>query len=178
MGDYIDLSKSWREYNPTAQLCGADLDGKEFIVTIARFELENVGGGDKKPVAYFNENILQGTKQKGMICGATVSKTLTKLAKSDKLEAWIGLTIQIYPTTEKYKKEDIDVVRVRSFLPKVEQKETLSPDHPKWHDAIKAIAEGRTTLEKVCGRYVITDEHAALINAEVSDIQKERAENA
>jgi hypothetical protein len=174
MGKPADLEKNWREYNPTTHLCGVDLNGQDHVVTIARIDLENVGDEKKdKPIVYFAE-----AGYKGMICGSKNSQTIAKLAKSNVLKDWIGLRIQIYGIDEKNFGQVKDVVRVRPMAPASAQKETLSPDHPKWYDAIKAIAEGRTTLEKVCGRYVITDEHSALINAEVSDIQKERAENA
>jgi len=177
MGREINLEKSWRFYNPTPQLNGLDLDGKDWIVTIDHFKEEKVSAEPKeKLVAYFKERIIEG-EQKGMICGATVSKVLTKLAGGkDGLKHWVGLTIQIFPTTDR----DKDVVRVRPFLPKIQEepkeKPVLAIGKKAYLQLCDRLYNEETTLEKAREFFTITDEVQRAIELEIK--AREAAENA
>lgn len=45
-------------------------------------------------------------------------------------------------------------------IPKVEKLPELSPDHPKWEDAKKAIMAGTVTLQQVRKKYILSEENA------------------
>jgi hypothetical protein len=174
MAKPADLEQNWRFYNPTTHLCGVDLNGVDHIVTIDRVELEMVGDDKKdKPILYFSEG------GKGMICGSKNSQTIAKLMGSPVLKDWIGKQIQIFGTDEKNFGQVKDVVRVRPFLPKIEEqkeKPVLIIGKKMYLQLCDKIYNEETTLEKAREFFTITDEVQRAIELEIK--AREAAENA
>ena len=93
-------------------------DGKDIILTIRETKKEQVVGASGKKeecfVAYFFENV------KPMILNRTNCKTLTKIFKNPNFESWINKQIQIGAVLVDAFGEKVDSLRIRPFLPKVE----------------------------------------------------------
>jgi len=129
-------------------------NGSNLIFTIkeVRFKTgERVAGtkGDFN-IAYFAENI------KPLVLNATNAKAIQKLTKSSFLEDWKNLRVQLLiDNNVKFKGEVVEGVRI-SPNP-VKPKELLTPNHPKWKDAAKALKAGQTSLEAIRKSYDITD---------------------
>jgi hypothetical protein len=170
-----DLNQHWRAYNPTVHLCGADLNGQDWIVTIKSFNLEKVGDeGQNKPIIYFEEEVVAG-KNKGMICGSRVSQTISKLLGSPVLKDWIGKKIVIFGIEEKNFGQVKDVVRVRPFIPKPVELETLVVNSDRYKKLVNKIIAGELTIDTARNYAVITPEVEKAIAFE---IDARKAENA
>jgi hypothetical protein len=172
----VDLTQHWRAYNPTQHLCGSDLQGVDHTVTIARIEIEQVGDErTNKPILYFAE-----AGYKGMICGSRVSQNIQRALGSGIVGDWIGKKIQIYGTEEKNFGQVKDVVRVRPFLPKVEEvaeeKPLLLIGKKMYYQICERIYNEEWTLEKAREFFTITPEIQSAIELEIK--AREAAENA
>jgi hypothetical protein len=162
-----DLTQHWRAYNPTVHLCGADLGGKDLIVTIDRIELEKVGDeGQNKPILYFKEQVVAG-KNKGMICGSRVSTTIAKVVGSPILADWIGKQIQIFGINERNFGQEKDVVRVRPVAPKVAELPVLEIGSPKFAKVVDRVMSGEATVETARQHFTISAEVEQAIGLEI-----------
>ena len=134
--------------------------GEERIVTITKVVRENVKGIDGKSeectVAH-----LQG--EKPMILNATNCKTLTKIYQTPYIEQWSGKSVIIYAAKIKAFGEEIEALRIKNVKP---ENAMLTPDHPKWKEAVKALAAGKTTIDKIAARYTLTDSNRELLISE------------
>lgn len=96
--------------------------GQELAVTIKDVKREMVTGPDGKKeectVMYFVE------PHKPMIVNTTNAKTIEKLHKTPYIEDWKDKKIQLYVDKVKAFGEVVDALRVRPFLPRVNQVET------------------------------------------------------
>ena len=105
----------WRTVNPSPYLAAVDLDGKDVVVTIASVTPQEVTlEGGRKEVCRVAQ-LSSGGKPcgKAWLINSTNSKVLDAMAKSGQMEAWAGLTVTLYPTTTKMKKETVPCIRVR-----------------------------------------------------------------
>ncbi|MEI7584626.1 hypothetical protein [Runella sp.] len=140
----------------------ADTSGRyaEQIVTVSKIELKRVKGLNNKEedciTCYFKE------QPKPMILNATNCKALVKLSGSDFIENWSGLKVTLYVTKVKAFGDNIDALRIKAASQFVD-KEELTPTHPKWEGAKKAILSGATTLELIEAKYKITDANRTLL---------------
>jgi len=116
--------------------------GEELILTIKSCGLEQVVGTDGKKqdclVVHFMEQV------KPMILNNTNAKTISKVHQTPYMEQWTGKKIQIYARRVRAFGEDVDALRVRDFLPKVN---TIDPAK-----AIAAI-NAATTLDELKKTY-------------------------
>ena len=105
-----------------------------------------------------------------MILNATNCKSLVKLSGSDFIENWAGLKVTLYVTKVKAFGDNIDALRIKAASQFVD-KEELTPTHPKWEGAKKAILSGATTLELIEAKYKITDANRTLLSNTESNNQ-------
>jgi hypothetical protein len=97
-----------------------------------------------------------------MILNATNCKTITKIYGTPQIEEWIGKPIQIFVSVEKIAGEPTECLRIRPAKP-VTKKPELTPTHKQWNDAIKAIADGKNTIEGLREYVTISEENKALL---------------
>jgi hypothetical protein len=87
-----------------------DLQGRDVTVTISRVVAGQLtdqnGRKSKKPVVFFEG------KDKGLALNSTNAKTIAALY-GNYVEAWVGKSITIYPTTTKMAGEVVECIRVR-----------------------------------------------------------------
>ena len=138
-------------------------NGSNLIFTIkeVKYKLGEKVAGKKGNfnIAYFKENI------KPLVLNAGNAKVLSKLCKSIHIEDWGNISIQlIIDPTVKFAGEVVGGVRI-SPNP-VKPKELLTPNHPKWKDAAKALKAGQTSLEAIRKSYDITDEDFKKLESE------------
>jgi hypothetical protein len=92
-------------------------DGSEIVLTIKSAGQEIVKGTDGKKkdclVIHFQENV------KPMILNSTNSKSISKVAKSNYIEKWTGVKIQIYVAKINAFGEDTECLRIRQTAPQV-----------------------------------------------------------
>ena len=127
---------------------------EERTVEIVRVERQQVTGADGKKeectVAILKD-------EKPFILNSTNCKTLTKLYKTPYIEQWVGKSVIIYAARIKAFGEDMDALRIRPTLPE------LTPDHPKWNEAVKAVKADPKALDKVVARYSLSPANLKLI---------------
>jgi len=152
-------------------------DYRDIILTIDRVrqDVEVVDQNGKKGscmVAYFKENV------KPMIINVTNSKILVKLSKSEFIEKWSGLKVQIYVAKIKVAGDMVDALRIRAFAPKTELPELLQ-NTETWDKAIEHMVNNGFTIDQVEKKYKLSPESKVALLKEVSDkiAEKGEAEN-
>lgn len=90
--------------------------GQEMVVTISGVNQQEVIGSDGKretcTIVHFAEQI------KPLILNTTNAKAISKVAKSEYIEDWVGHKIQLYVDRVRAFGEVVDAVRVRPTKPK------------------------------------------------------------
>ena len=93
---------------PSKYLAASDLQGQRFTLTIARVEMENVGGQDNpehKPVIYFHG------AQKGMVLNKTNAMNVSILY-GDETDAWVGKQVELYVTQVPFGEKIVPAIRI------------------------------------------------------------------
>jgi hypothetical protein len=107
---------------PSKYLKAADAEEGDLNMTIARIKMEIVGigkGAENKPVVYFKEH------EKGIVLNKTNASMISKIAKSDDTDDWIGVSMRIVAADVEYQGELMRGLRVRE--PKKLGKPTAGP---------------------------------------------------
>ena len=94
---------------PSKYIKAADLAGKEFTLTIAKVQIEDVGGQgneEDRPVMYF------AGRSKGMVLNRT-NATAIAHRYGDDTDNWTNKEIIVYPDTVMFQGKMVDCVRVR-----------------------------------------------------------------
>lgn len=91
---------------PSKYLKTADLQGRAVRVTIDRFEIEEIGDGDRKPCLYFEG------KERGIVLNRTNADTITA-SLGEETDNWIGQVIELYPDKTRFAGKMVDCIRVR-----------------------------------------------------------------
>ncbi|MFV0518411.1 MAG: hypothetical protein ACK5MV_13540 [Aminipila sp.] len=107
----------WKKFNNPDYLGAYALTvGEDLILTIKKAGKETFTGTSGKKeeglLIHFVENV------KPMICNATNSKSITKVAGSPYIEDWQGVRIALYSQEISAFGETVDALRVRTFAPK------------------------------------------------------------
>ena len=131
-------------------------DGKDIILTIRETKKEQVVGTSGKKeecfVAYFFENV------KPMILNRTNCKTMTKIFKTQNFEEWVNKQIQIGSVMVDAFGEKVDSLRIRPFIPKVENSlPTVETGSAIWKNILDGLAGG-FTVAQVQTKYKLTKE--------------------
>ena len=131
--------------------------GEERIVEIEKVVKEQVKGSDGKAedctVAYLKA-------EKPMILNATNCKILSKVYGSPYIQDWIGKSVTIYAEKIKAFGDTVEALRIRPTKPPLPE---LTPDHPKWNEAVKAVKADPKALDKVVARYSLSPANLKLI---------------
>lgn len=144
----------WRKnFNPDYLGSWDLLDGEshpEMNVIITKISREEVIGQDGKKELCV---VARLKNCKPMILNATNHRRLAKLFQTPYIEDWVGKSFIVYVEQIKAFGENHDALRVKQNpkgLP------ILSPSHPKWEGAKKAIAAGNYTIQDVCKKYDVS----------------------
>jgi len=142
-------------------------DYRDIILTIdyVRQDVEVVDQNGKKGlcmVAYFTESV------KPMILNVTNSKVLVKLSGSEFIQKWSGLKVQVFVAKVKVAREQVDALRIRPFAPQLELPELL-PNTETWENAIKHMATGGFSIERVEQSYKLSTENKAQLIKDVAE---------
>lgn len=133
--------------------------GTDLVVTVEKVIREQVTGADGKKeectVAY-----LRG--QKPMILNTTNQKTMSKLFGSPYIEDWAGKSMTLYVARVKSFGDMVEALRIRDKPPVISLPE-LTPQHPKWEGARKAVIAKNTTIEAIKKQYSLTPQNEALL---------------
>lgn len=105
---------------PSKYLRTADLQGREFHLTITAVRREEVGDGDIKPVMFF-----QGA-EKGMVVNKTKWMAMSAMY-GDESDNWIGAQITLFPTKVLFKSDMVDSIGLRPAAPTAPQTTVAAP---------------------------------------------------
>jgi len=155
----------YRKVFKSDHLGSADLeelieDGKPLIFTIKEVRQEYgakvAGKKIDANIAYFIENI------KPLVLNSTNSKQLKAFSGGTPfVEDWKNILIELFiDHNVKFKGDVVDGVRIRPTQPRVKKPE-LTPEHPRWVEAKKAIKDGRK--EGVLKSFEISEANLKLI---------------
>jgi hypothetical protein len=96
------------EVFPSRFLKGADLHGREMVVTIEKVAIENLPDGKRKPVVRF-----KGRSQ-GLVLNKTCAAALEHgCGLGDETSAWVGKRVVIYGTPVDYQGKRVTGIRVK-----------------------------------------------------------------
>lgn len=132
---------------------------KDMVVEIVKSTKEHIQNGDKKEEAM----IVHLKNQKPFIVNSTNAKSIESALGSPYIEDWVGKKITLYVSRIKAFGGWHDALRVRKEAPTEHQKEDLNPSHEKWNGAVKAIKDGKTTIDAINKAYNINDENLKLL---------------
>lgn len=133
------------------------LPGQELTVEIVRVERKQVTGADGKKeectVAILKD-------QKPMILNSTNCKTLSKIYGTPYIEEWAGKSVIIHSEKVKAFGDVVDALRIKPTKPILPE---LTPAHPAWNEAAKAVKAGK--IDKVLARYSVSGDNIKKLNA-------------
>ena len=109
-------------------------------------------------MVYFVENY------KPLILNSTNSRGIERLAKSPYIEDWKGVKLNLEIQKVKAFGDVVDAIRISKNKPTIVLPE-LTPQHPKWAEAMKAVKSGRYPVEMIRKSYVISDSNYQLLQA-------------
>ncbi|MEP7198024.1 MAG: hypothetical protein ABI851_16010 [Saprospiraceae bacterium] len=135
-------------------------EGQDLIVEIVDIKREAVKGeggkSDECTIAYLKD-------AKPMILNATNQKMITKIYGTPYVEEWVGKKITLYVSSTNLRGEKVECLRIRDLQVTSKKKPELTPEHSKWKGAMKAIAEGTYSLQKLSETFTISEENKALL---------------
>ena len=94
---------------PSKYIKAADLQGKEYTLTVASVKIEDVGAEgspEEKPVLYF------AGRAKGVVLNRTNAETISH-RYGDDTDDWINKEVIIYPDTVMFQGKLVDCIRMR-----------------------------------------------------------------
>lgn len=101
---------------PSKYIKAADLGGKEHTLTIAKVQIEDVGGQNNeedRPVMYF------AGRQKGVVLNRT-NATAIAHRYGDDTDEWVNKPVTVYPDTTMFQGKMVDCIRMRVPAPPAE----------------------------------------------------------
>jgi hypothetical protein len=153
----------WRKAHNPNYLGSWDFQPGEIRqVTIKEIKTESVKNIDGKSedcqVCYFVENY------KPLILNSTNSRAIERLAKTPYIEDWKGTKLNLEIQKVKAFGDIVDAIRISKKAATITLPE-LTPQHPKWSEAIKAVKSGRYPIDMIRLSYLISDENYKLLQA-------------
>lgn len=152
----------WKAFSNPDYIGAYDFqEGEERIVTIKKILVEKVKserGEEECTVCYFEE------PYKPMILNATNCKTITKLMDSPYIEKWIGSSFKLYVAKVKAFGDMVDALRIKADKV-IKAKPVLTIGTPNFEACRKAYKADSTQLEKIKGKYEVSPEVEAQLNA-------------
>jgi hypothetical protein len=103
-------------FTPSTYLKWQDLEGQDWVLTIARVAKEQIksqdGSSKEKFILYFKEH------EKGLVLNTTNIKTLYKLYGTDESDTWIGKRLTLYVKDDvEFGGEMVSAIRIRTKAP-------------------------------------------------------------
>lgn len=136
------------------------MPGEDIIVTIKKAVNEDVIGSNGKKeeclVLHFSDKDV-----KPMILNVTNAKTIERIYGTPYIEDWSGKKIQLYIAQVNAFGETVDALRIRNQA--VEDKPELTPDHPKWGEAVANVSIGAVSIEKIKKHYTLSAEYESIL---------------
>lgn len=127
----------------------------ELTVKIKSVSVKKVKGSDGKDQECMVAE-LEGHKP--MVINRTNAKTISRIYGTRFIEDWAGKYITLYIADVRAFGNDEEALRIKQQVPEVKRPE-LTPNHPKWESAIKALKAGNTTLEKIKKAFDLSEEN-------------------
>lgn len=130
---------------------------EERVVTITKVVQESVvnSKGESEPCA-----VIHLKDEKPFILNATNRETLIKVFETPYVENWIGKSFVVYAKTIKAFGGTVDALRIKPIKPPLPE---LTPDHPKWGEAVKAVKADPKAIEKITARFSLSPTNLKLI---------------
>ena len=100
--------------------------------------------------------------QKPLICNSTNAQTIIAVTGSPFVEDWASKSVSLYVAKVRAFGAVHDAIRIRPTAPVVTLPE-MTPKHPKWASAKKAIADGNFTVADVRKKWALSSENEILI---------------
>lgn len=119
--------------HPSKFLSAADLNEEKVTATISSVEMEEMQGGDSKPVIYFEE------LEKGMVANKTNCTTISALYGDDSDE-WVGEKVTLFPTYTTFNKQNVACIRIEPKRPTVKKAALATAGKPIGKPAGKPVA--------------------------------------
>ena len=153
------MKTHWKKLTNPSYLGAYDFQpSEERILTIKEVRQEEVKGSDGKSeeciVAYFTEG-------KPMILNVTNCKAIAKAYDTNFIEDWKGLNVTLYVTTVSAFGQVVEALRIKPIQPKA--KPSLSDD--RFKKALKALQDGKVTIESITSQYELTESQQSQIDA-------------
>ena len=155
------IKTHWKKLHNPDYLGSWDFQpNEEKVLTIKEIKTEKIkdhqGKQEDCSVCFFKEDV------KPIVLNVTNSKTITKVAGSPYIEDWQGVKIQLFTTEIKAFGDVMEAVRVRNMKPD-KKKDELTPKNKKWHEAVKHIKDGNTTVDAILKHYDISEENQKIL---------------
>ena len=106
------------EQFPSTYLKAADLQGRAVRVTIDRVDIEEISGGERKPVMYFQN------KEKGLVLNKTNSNNISA-SYGYETEDWNGKIVELFEMMVDFKGQSVPAIRVR--VPRISTARVITP---------------------------------------------------
>lgn len=132
----------------------------DMVVTIQRAVNEDVIGNNGKKeeclVLHFAEKDV-----KPMILNVTNAKTIERIYETPYIEDWKGKKIQLFIAQVNAFGETVDALRIRPKAP--QGKPEMTPDNPKWDEAVANVAKNPKIINAIKKHYILTAEYEELL---------------
>lgn len=141
---------------------------EDLTVTIKEVTVEQVynpskNGKEECTVIHFKEDI------KPLIANATNQKIIQQIYGTPYIEDWQGKRITLYIKDDiKAFGEIVSGLRVKRKVP---EKPELTPSHRKWHDAVGAVANNKTSLVAIKKHYKLDEDMEEIFMEDVEEVQ-------
>lgn len=131
-------------------------EGEDLKAVINHVEVRKIKGPDgreeERNIAIFKGDV------KPMILNVGACQKIQKFTKSKYIDDWKDVAVQIYVQDNvKAFGGLVDALRLRDQQPRM-TKPTLTPDHKRWADAVKAVADPNKGMPAVLDRFEVTPE--------------------
>lgn len=152
----------WKKVFNSDYLGSCDLeDGKDLKCIIKSVTVQEVKNTDGKKQ---NRNVATFTdeKIKPMILNVTNCKIIKKFAKSNYIQDWVNIPIQIYIKDDIKAFGDVtEGLRIRETQPAI-NKPSLIPSMPAWQNVVEHLKKGGS-IDDVKKKYTISPENEKLL---------------
>lgn len=148
--------------------------GGTLIVKIKDFEMVKVK--NHKTNREEDKFTLKLHNHKPMICVITNAKAITEALGTKEMNDWIGKYIDIQVKIVHSPQGMVPALRVKKEAPPT-PKYSFTPEHKKWDDVIKSIAEGDGTIEQMKEKFTLSEAHEEQMKEEaMSYIEQNKKE--
>lgn len=152
----IEATGDWRQYVTSDTLQASDLVGKHHVVVIEKVTQAMMTDRQDAKKQKGVLNVYFKGKRKPLVVKAEMSSVIAKIAGSRKCKDWVGIAIEIYPTSVYAFGENHEVVRISPRAPSAASSKAASnvkpeadpPAHDMVPDEIREVASKAPTEEE------------------------------